>query len=887
MATTSELTPYEILEVVESNFENIDLTEIFKRKIHAYKRQEISAVKYRRIIRAYEILSNQEKRQRYNTERIWTPDLPIDQYTPQQLAAEPELLRDLKKRLDKATLTEINAKDPVTGHTPLYSAARAGNLEAVKFLTEHGAEPDVPQNSKSTALHVAAFYGHADVVRCLLESGANYRSVNRGLCTAEQEIDDRDVDVKQVFKEMKSHPFVRVAADELEWLQTNGLTEHRDKEYFSQRQTLLHCASKKGYFDMVRWLVETCSADINLVDFNENSALHFACYGGYQLIVSYLLERGADSTLKNRWGTTAEEEGCKHGRRITDRFKTIRELDMFEMARQGKDWWFYYYFNEITMDKIDSNGVSLLYYASRHGHYSLAKWLLAHGANVNIQMSTGARSTPLHGAKYRGHVAVVELLLEYGADVNIKNEYGANIFLEETSADVDKESTKKIDKILEQYKNNLKTDKLLDVHIFDDENDGHSSESVMKIKLTTKSTYNDLVSATGNHYSYFSIARRLLQFNTPDSTVLSAIYRARYACSKFIDTPIHLSGHRTLPNKNQYQQVAREAPKFEHRAFSKYAQRTSLTLKAPVNNEKSFEVHGLTILFAAGCVTDDVKFDITTVLSPNQDTFDLTGCLCFFQIELRADQSKLVKLPSVFLSTEPTARLYTMAVPTFFWFSSQTCKNVLPVLGNIHAFVRHRDIIPGHLTLPTDVLLAAHLNQPLEKRTNPLTCMYLKLRDHDTQVFPKKGYHGTNIFAVQSIIFDGLVVPGTVVSSGFRVSPPKNHFARGDTYFGIKNFADAIFLSPSVHYSADPVYARPFTHEDQQWIPVIECSVKNGSYKTFPSTVENYKARPGENVNAIEWRIEESNSIELIGVLFVTTLDSITAAKKERMKKAT
>ena len=130
-------------------------------------------------------------------------------------------------------------------------------------------------------------------------------------------------------------------------------------------------------------------------------------------------------------------------------------------------------------------------------------------------------------------------------------------------------------------------------------------------------------------------------------------------------------------------------------------------------------------------------------------------------------------------------------------------------------------------------------------------------------------------------------MPGTVVSSGFRVSPPKNHFARGDTYFGIKNFADAIFLSPSVHYSADPVYARPFTHEDQQWIPVIECSVKNDSYKTFPSTVENYKARPGENINAIEWRIEESNSIELIGVLFVTTLDSITAAKKERMKKAT
>jgi ankyrin repeat protein len=37
---------------------------------------------------------------------------------------------------------------------------------------------------------------------------------------------------------------------------------------------------------------------------------------------------------------------------------------------------------------IDSNGISLLYYAYRFGQYSVAKCLLEHGANIDIQMIT-------------------------------------------------------------------------------------------------------------------------------------------------------------------------------------------------------------------------------------------------------------------------------------------------------------------------------------------------------------------------------------------------------------------------------------------------------------------------------------------------------------------
>ncbi|CAF4840858.1 unnamed protein product, partial [Rotaria magnacalcarata] len=81
----------------------------------------------------------------------------------------------------------LNAQDPSTGHTTLYCAARAGNIEAVLFLIEQGAEPDLSQREKRTALHAAAYYGHADVVRCLLENGANYRVKDQNNNTAEDQ----------------------------------------------------------------------------------------------------------------------------------------------------------------------------------------------------------------------------------------------------------------------------------------------------------------------------------------------------------------------------------------------------------------------------------------------------------------------------------------------------------------------------------------------------------------------------------------------------------------------------------------------------------------------------------------------------------------------------
>jgi ankyrin repeat protein len=887
---TLDKTPYQILGIPET-IDYVELRIVYRTKILEHKQKKISPSNFRYICRAYETLSDFEKRKRYDTRKEWISELPLNRYTPQQLAAEPELIRELKQNIFSATLTKINAQDPVTGHTTLYCAARAGNVEAVKFLTEHGAEPDLMQRTKSTALHVAAFYGHADIVWYLLESGADYRILNSVNNTPEKEAFNDAV--KQVFAELKQIAYVRAAANELEWFLKNGLTQHQDTEYFAQRQTLLHCASKKGYFDMVRWLVEQGKANVDILDINGNSALHLAAYGGHTDIVNYLLNCGCDSTVENRWGTTAEEEGSKHGNSVTSIFQDTRGRDMFEMARDGVDWWFYYHFGNKSTSEIDPSGTSLLYYACRYGRHSVAKWLLQYGANPDIQMKVAPKSTPLHVAKYRGHLSIVELLLEYGADVNIKNDYGATVFEEVILKEVNKDVSDKIKDLLLKHQHNLKSEKILDIHVYDDDGDGQ--KPIAKIKLGLEAKKRDLLAAlldiSDNQDAYFSIARRALDFKKEDTTIISALCRARYTSSKFIETPICLIRHKTEPKICESHKSTRQEPKLDlayfHKQFTEQGTENWFSLKATSTEKQNINVGSLMFTFPERCINGEIRLKVTAVFPSNVQMVGLPGCICLFKIELGRHMPNLVELPVVSINNEPYARLYTLATPAPYWFASDTRRNHLPMVSGIHAFVRHVNIVPNQLTLPPDTFIAAALGKPLKRRSNPVPCTRLLLRERDKSTFPHIAYHGTNINAIRSILLDGLVAPGTVVSNGIRVSPPSNHFSRENTYFDVSNFADAIFLTPSIHYSSDSTYATKFSDGDRQVIPVLECSVKSGSYETYAKTVERYIEHPGDDLKSIEWRVTDGANVEINAVLFITEIDSIIASKKARMNAIT
>jgi hypothetical protein len=132
---------------------------------------------------------------------------------------------------------------------------------------------------------------------------------------------------------------------------------------------------------------------------------------------------------------------------------------------------------------------------------------------------------------------------------------------------------------------------------------------------------------------------------------------------------------------------------------------------------------------------------------------------------------------------------------------------------------------------------------------------------------------------------DGLVVPGTLVSSGIRISPPPAHIPRGRAAFGVSDFADAIFLSPSIHYSLDTAYAKPFEKDDDIVQVILECSVKNNGYSVNSCTVPTYHAHPGDDLTTIEWRVRDPTQVEINSVLFIPMIRSKKTAMRARMFK--
>jgi uncharacterized protein len=89
----------------------------------------------------------------------------------------PLMIAAIKGHLGPAQrLIQRGAEVNKTGWTPLHyaaSRAEADSVEMVRLLLEHHAYIDAESPNRSTPLMLAAMYGHANVVRLLLEEGAD------------------------------------------------------------------------------------------------------------------------------------------------------------------------------------------------------------------------------------------------------------------------------------------------------------------------------------------------------------------------------------------------------------------------------------------------------------------------------------------------------------------------------------------------------------------------------------------------------------------------------------------------------------------------------------------------------------------------------------------
>ncbi|CAN6251583.1 unnamed protein product [Urochloa humidicola] len=67
---------------------------------------------------------------------------------------------------------DVNAADE-SGNVPLSHAVRAGNIDTMRYLLDHGADPDKPVSFGCTSIHIAAGEGKCKMVELLLSKGAD------------------------------------------------------------------------------------------------------------------------------------------------------------------------------------------------------------------------------------------------------------------------------------------------------------------------------------------------------------------------------------------------------------------------------------------------------------------------------------------------------------------------------------------------------------------------------------------------------------------------------------------------------------------------------------------------------------------------------------------
>jgi ankyrin repeat protein len=126
---------------------------------------------------------------------------------------------------------------------PLKRAARGGHLEAVRWLLDHGGDPN-------TALAGCARSGHMDILRLLIDRGADILPDGPSLILCA--ILKVDVQVTQLLLEM-GVPINTVVLQELQALQQAGVLStcisHSSKQ---QSAALLEAAVRHGHTEFAR-----------------------------------------------------------------------------------------------------------------------------------------------------------------------------------------------------------------------------------------------------------------------------------------------------------------------------------------------------------------------------------------------------------------------------------------------------------------------------------------------------------------------------------------------------------------------------------------------------------------------------------------------------------
>ncbi len=291
----------------------------------------------------------------------------------------------------------------VSAHSPaeagrrgdsVVDAAKAKDAAAVKALLKNGADVNAAQADGMTALHWAASNGDAALTQMLLSAGANVRATTRlgGITPL-------------LLASQNGHAAV-VAA-----LIAAGADS---KSATSTGATALMLAARSGSTETVTRLIET-GADINAKEkgFGQ-TALMVAAGLDRADVVTLLMQRGADWKIASSVAdltslTTMVDDG-------TGRPQQQAPGGGVAGVTRG------YRYNELIGSQ---GGLTAMHFAARQGSARAVKALVDAGVDVNL-VSPGDQASPMLAALINGHFDIAMFLLAKGANPNLVSDAGVS-----------------------------------------------------------------------------------------------------------------------------------------------------------------------------------------------------------------------------------------------------------------------------------------------------------------------------------------------------------------------------------------------------------------------------------------------------------------------------
>ncbi|MFH1115319.1 MAG: ankyrin repeat domain-containing protein [Pseudomonadota bacterium] len=311
-----------------------------------------------------------------------------------------------KRRFETAKLLithgiNVNAKLERDGSTALIWAAFLGDVELVRLLLEKGAEVNVRLTDGLTPLLCAMTGSWRNGIHKSLGSRFEVNVLERNRPPAEKFSDRRMEMVKLLLDhgaDVNALPAKGTTA--LMWAINRGQAEmvqlllERGADPNAKLRdgsTLLQSAALLGCAEVVKLLIEH----------GARATLAAAALSGLNNEVRRLLDQGSDVNARDTKGRTAFMECARRGNLDTARLLIDRGAD--PSARDERGW-------TAFMEAMWNNRLDM------------ATLLLERGVDPNVADDSGW--TPLMQAAWKGLPEAVNLLLTKGVDVNAKDPYG-------------------------------------------------------------------------------------------------------------------------------------------------------------------------------------------------------------------------------------------------------------------------------------------------------------------------------------------------------------------------------------------------------------------------------------------------------------------------------